>query len=107
MQVNLWVVTVQRQKEGRKPGQAILPEDESGAVISQVKKPSKDSRSFLFGKTAIDLETVHMLEKQGGIEPRRGQAKNDQAFHHYHDGLRDRERIVLESFRATSGAHDL
>jgi len=107
MQVNLWVVTVQQQNEGRKHGQAILPEDESGVVISQVKKLSKDSRSFLSGITGIGLETVRMQEKPAGIEPRRGQEKNDQACRHYHDGLLDRERIALESFRATSGVDDL
>ncbi len=107
MQVNLWVVTVQRQNEDRKPGQAILPEGELGAVISQVKNPSKVSRFFLFGITPIGLETVHMLEKQDGIELRRGQGKNDQACRHYQDAPLEWEQIALESFRATSEADDL
>src|SRR5688572_6039760 len=107
MQVNPWVATVQQQNEDRKPGPETSPEGKLGAVISQAKNLSKDSRSFLFEGIPIDLGTVHMLEKPDGTEPRRGQEKNDQACRRYQGGPLELEQIVLGSFRATSEAHDL
>ncbi len=71
----------------------------TGAVISQVKNPSKDSLSFLSGITAIGLATVHMPEKQDGIELRRGQAKNDQACRHYHGALQEWEPMRIGKFQ--------